>query len=170
MTETMPASGDDTHPSRRRATLPRWVMVGIAVGLGLVVAYGAAWLLGPRPDATLTRFRGDAVTTINGLSNAAVDVDVTTLEPYEAFMGLEPWYATDYLGNPCLLIIEPGTRYPLAGACTPPEADLIVDVGVWPAEADQFAEGLPDGTVIRFQLHRDAIDVYVHRPAEQPDR
>jgi hypothetical protein len=46
----------------------------------------------------------------------------------------------------------------------------MVDVGAWPVFHDAFAEGLPDGTVIRFHLRGESVDVSVHRPAEPIER
>ncbi|MFB7890987.1 hypothetical protein ACFC1I_02130 [Microbacterium sp. NPDC056044] len=157
-------------PAQKRGVVPtRWGLIWIAAAVGLATAYGIAWLMGPHPDTTLQREDGVARSPITSLLNhAPVEVDPATLEPYEVFRGLQPWTATDALGNPCLIVVEPATSGVHGGSCTPREADLIVDVGAWPAYHDRFAEGLPDGTVIRFQLRGDAIDVSVHRPAE-PD-
>lgn len=157
--------------SRRRGMPSRWGMVWIAAGIGLAIAYGVGWVLSPHPDATLQRTDGETPWSITSLLDySSVEVEPATLKPYEEFRGLQPWSASDSLGTPCLFIVEPSTDYLQGSACTPQEADLIVDVGAWPVYNDSFAEGLPDGTIIRFQLRGDAVDVTVHRPAETAGR
>ncbi|MFF2485379.1 hypothetical protein ACFVSU_03205 [Microbacterium sp. NPDC058062] len=152
--------------SRRRFAMPsRWGLVWIAAAIGLAIAYGVAWLMGPHPDHTLHT----AVSQVGFPSSySPVEVDAATLEPHEMFRGLQPWSATDSLGNRCLIITEPAgsSSWVHGGSCIPREADVVVDVGVWPDERGTFAEGLPDGTVIRFQLRGDEVDVSVHTPTE----
>ncbi len=171
----MTESGADAalgRGSRRRFAMPsRWGLVWIAGGIGLAVAYGAVWLVGPHPDLTLHQ-AGTAVSQISfPLTYSPVDVDAATLEPYEMFGGLQPWSATDPLGNRCLIITEPSgsSSWVHGGSCIPPGADVVVDVGVWPDERGAFAEGLPDGTVIRFQLRGDEVDVFVRSPRQSAE-
>jgi hypothetical protein len=165
MVETGEAADRGAVSPRRRAVGSRWGLIWAAAGIGLAIAYGVAWLMGPHPDTTLQRTRGESRSQITTLLDySPVEVDPATLEPYETFRGLQPWSATDALGNPCLIIIEPSTSYLHGAACTPREAELVVDVGAWPVNHDSFAEGLRDGTIIRFELRGDAVDVTVHRP------
>jgi len=169
MTDTTSEAEQGAGSRRRRGMPSRWGLVWIAAGIGLAIAYGVAGLLGPHPDTTLHRSQDPAessqITTILE-DYSPVEVDPATLAPYETFLGLQPWYATDFLGNPCLIISEPSTSSVHGGACTPREADLMVDIGAWPVFHDAFAEGLPEGTVIRFRLRGESVDVTVHRPSD----
>lgn len=163
------ADRDPAVSGWRRVLQSRWGLLSIAAAIGLAIAYGAGWLLGPHPDATLRPTDASPLASMDDyLGDALVEIDRTTFEPYEMFRGLQPWSATDKLGNPCLIIVEPATGSAPGRACTPAGADLLVDVGAWPAEDGSFAEGLPDGTVLRFQLRGHDVDVTVHRPSD-PD-
>ena len=164
MTETA-ADAELRTTSRRRFMMPsRWGLVCIAGAIGLATAYGVVWLMGPHPDLTLARSDAPESQVDFLLNYSPVEVDAATLESYEMFRGLQPWSATDSLGNRCLIIAEPSDQWVHGGSCTPRQADLVVDVGVWPDERESFADGLLDGTVIRFQLRGNAVDVSVHSP------
>ena len=139
----------------------------LAVGAGVtavVILWGAMWLFGAHPDATLRLTANEADSEIADLlmnANALEFIEASTLRSYEEYRGVEPWSGVDDVGNPCLLLVDRSAARVLGMACTPQEGDLIVDIGVWPSEDPDFSEGLPDGSIIRFQHDGDTVDAYL---------
>ena len=171
--ESPTSPGDDAGASRRhRLTASRSGRFWLAAGAGLAVVavvYGATRLLGPHPEATLWPTAGRADEEILTLIFEDVGgIDLSTLENFDSFRGLEPWSAMDFDGNPCLMIIDRSTGTVVGAECTPQEADLLVDIGTWPVMDYRFAEDLPDGSVIRFHQRGNAVDAFVHpAPAQE---
>ncbi|WP_243074144.1 hypothetical protein [Microbacterium sp. SS28] len=161
---TPPASDEtESTPPRRRWAWTRSPVLWVAAGVGLVAAYGVASLWGPHPDASLQATAGESdpgLVALAGYLNQ--EVDPATLTPYETFRGVEPWSGVDYYGNPCLLVIERSSQYLVGGACAPAGADVLVDVGAWRGSEVHFDDDLPIGTVIRFHLRADSVDVFVY--------
>ncbi|GAA1991505.1 hypothetical protein [Microbacterium pumilum] len=165
------ARGSSQSSSRRRLGSRRSARIGLAVGAVLAViaiAWGVTRLFGPHPDATLW-----ATTTANEFheqfvpliyDNRLFRVDRSTLVSYETYRGVEPWSVIDEFGNPCLLLEYRSAEIMLELACTPREADLIVDLAAWPVQDPDFAEGLPDGSVLRFQYHDNSVDAFLITP------
>ena len=151
----------------RRVVSERSREIWLGAGAGVVVVaigWGVAWLGEPRPTATLSSTAGRADEEVLALVAEPAgwfDIDTTRLRAYETYRGVEPWSARDEFGNPCLLLIDRAADEVLEAACTPQEVRLIADIGAWPADVSDyaFAEGLPDGTVIRFQHRGDTVDV-----------
>ncbi|HEX5856600.1 MAG TPA: hypothetical protein VFY91_00685 [Microbacterium sp.] len=168
--QTAPA--DASGEGRPAPQGPARLWVAAAVGAALVAAvYGGVWLLGPRPDASLgptaREVEAELTTSLALNRRWAEDLDFSTLESYETYRGIEPWSAVDYYGDPCLVLVDRVTSALLEVACAPAGADLVADVEAWPALDPDFAEGLPDGSVIRFQLRDAAVDAFVHRAPTQ---
>ncbi|WP_022890696.1 hypothetical protein [Agromyces italicus] len=157
------ASGWRRMTSRR--SRPIWL--GVGAGLAVVaISWGMAWVGEPHPTATLasTANRGDEeVLALTAEPVEWYDIDTTTLRSYEAYRGVEPWSARDAFGNPCLILIDRSADEPLEAACTPADAQLIVDIAVWRAPVSDFAyaEGLADGSVVRFRHRGDSVDVSI---------
>jgi len=144
------------------------IWLGAAAGIAIVaIAYGVTWAFGPHPDATLWPTTVEPDTQVLSLMLDA-DIDLSTLEAYEPFHGVEPWFAVDDYGSPCLMIVERSTNALLEAHCTPREAELFADIGAWPAVDADFAEGMPDGSIIRFHYRGNAVDAFVH-PARETD-
>jgi len=169
-TQPEPSStiGRSPESSRwQRMTSTRSGRARLAVGAGVtavVILWGAMWLFGPHPDATLrptaTEADGEAAALMRN-ANALEFIDESTLESFEEYRGVEPWSGVDDVGNPCLLLVDRSAARVLGMACTPQEGDLIVDIGVWPSEDPDFSEGLPDGSIIRFHHDGDTVDAYL---------
>jgi hypothetical protein len=95
-------------------------------------------------------------------NSGPIDIDLSTLESFETFHGVEPWSAVDDYDNPCLILIERSTQRLVEAQCTPPEADLMADFGTWPAYEFDIGDTLPDGSIVRFHHRGDTVEVFVH--------
>jgi len=146
--------------------------VWLIIGAALVVLsgwYAMTWFMPPPPEATLQPMgvEADNATLVAVARAPLAGVDESTLSGYESYRGLGPWVAEGAHGTRCLLVIE---RWNLWGvSCAPPEAELVVDIGVFPPDyAGTYSEGLEDGTVIRFKVHGDTVETYLY-PAPGTD-
>ena len=167
----------------RRATVSRSRRISfIAASIAVVVlsGYAVTELLGPHPDATLHPTAAAAKDRVIQLMEVmGVDGDLSTLRGFERYRDVEPWSVVDAEGRRCLMALDRGRNtgkpspegWPsgiLNAQCVPPGAELFVDLGVWPAFNDAYAEGLSDGTIIRFRLREDAVHVFLY-PAPEAD-
>lgn len=134
----------------------------------LVVAGGAVAtaLLGPapRPDATLLptgAAAGDRVRTLVAMEGPMFAIDTTTLRAHGSFRGLTIWSGVNAYDSPCLVAMHEASGSMSEARCAPSPADLVMDVS---SSGDGFEgfEGLPGVGIIRFILHGDAVDAYVH--------
>ncbi|MDQ7877529.1 hypothetical protein Q9R08_06025 [Microbacterium sp. QXD-8] len=140
-------------------------LAGIAVAAAAAAAV-AAWMLwtGPRPDATLRPTGVAPSEQVLRLTDHARRqmVSKTTLRGFEPILGLEVWEAQSGLGNSCLLVFEPATDDLLAVGCVPPPANPGVEIYDVPvAWTQEWTERFPTGTVVRFVLTEDAVDVWI---------
>ena len=161
-----PGSAARLSLARRLTSSPsRLLAVATAAGLAAgAVIYAVATLVGPRPDATLapTAAAPDELLIALVRNSGPIDIDLSTLQSYETFGGIEPWYAVDDYGNPCLILIERSRERLVDAECTPAEADLVGDYGEWPAYEYDFGDGLPDGSIVRFQHRGNSVEAFVH--------
>ncbi|MGI9824251.1 hypothetical protein [Agromyces sp. Marseille-Q5079] len=144
---------------------PIWLGAGAGVAV-VAIVWGVSWLREPRPTAALasTADRADEeVLALVAEYIPLLDIDTTTLASYETYRGVEPWSARDEFDNPCLVLIDRSADAVLEAACTPEEGQLIADIAAWPASgpAFAFAEGLPDGSIIRFRHRGDTVDAFL---------
>jgi hypothetical protein len=161
-----PESAASPSLARRLTSSPsRLVAVAAVVGVAVIgVIYGVATLLEPRPDAMLSPTGGTVDDLLIGLvrNSGPIDIDLSTLESFETFHGVEPWSAVDDYDNPCLILIERSTQRLVEAQCTPPEADLMADFGTWPAYEFDIGDPLPDGSIVRFHHRGDTVEAFVH--------
>ncbi len=155
----------------RRATATRsgrfW-LAGGSVLVALAVVYAVSWVIGPHPEATLRVASDKADAQVLSLAAFArlAEIDESTLRGYEPHRGLEPWVAENRQGSRCMLIVERASDNLQDVNCAPPGEPVIAYVGAWPFWGDPFAEGLPDGSVFRFTLRGDVVDVDFYPAAD----
>ena len=165
---TEPSAGEPSRSVWRRAASTRsgrlWLVAG-TLALGLAFSWAVVWLLTPRPDAALApsgvMADGQILNIINRVRFAPIaQIDTSTLRGYEAYRGIELWFAENAEGFECFLAIERASESLIAGNCAPPEAGLRLEIGGYP-EADEihYEDGLPAGSVIRFTLSGHWVDV-----------
>ena len=66
------------------------------------------------------------------------------------------------------MLVDRPTRSVDGANCVPPWIDLFADVGAWPLLGNDYVEGLPDGSIIRFHYSGDTVDVFLY-PASKAD-
>ena len=156
-------------PSRRI-----WFLAASSV-MVVIVVYAVTWLDRPTPDATLHPLDGDNDGQLIRLMEQLGHVNFSTLQEYEPYRGVEPW-TVNRDGQLCLVAVARARTQVFNSQCVPPGTELFVNLtiapgvefGPWRSFDDAYAEGLPDGSVIRFHLRDDAVDVFVY-PAPEAD-
>ncbi|GAA2972633.1 hypothetical protein JOD63_000135 [Microbacterium terrae] len=147
------------HRLTAAPSLPLW----IAAIAGVAITGAVAWVAGPHYDAVLQPTDREIDDPLRSQVGDDADLDIAGLRSYAAFRGVEPWSTIDRDGSPCLLIIDRSTDLILDVACAPAGAGAFVEAAAWPTLDRAFADGLPDGTVIRFLLGDETVDVSVIR-------
>ena len=162
--------GDTARSLWRRATATRagriWMVAGALAALSALL-YAVVWDVMPHPDATLRPTSDEPGPDINAQLDwvRELEIDPAKLRGFDAYRGIEIW-ATEDLHQPCLIAIEPSIGQVVGAECTAVEAELLTDVLT--RVDGQYGEDLPAGSVIRFHLHGDTVDVYLF-PAEARD-
>ena len=141
----------------------------------VIVMYAVTWLDGPTPDATLRPADGDDDGQLIRLMEQLGHVNFSTLQEFEPYRGVEPW-TVNRDGRLCLVAVSRARTEVFNSQCVPPGTELFVNLtiapgvefGPWRSFDDAYAEGLPDGSVIRFHLRDDAVDVFLY-PASKAD-
>jgi hypothetical protein len=174
---TEPASEGSPAPSSAEPQSPflrlvstwagRISLLAGALVVILVTASTVSWFFAPHPDARLDRdpIPADGV-VFSMLDFLGAEVDVSSLQRYEAQWGVEPWYFEDVYGFQCLmLVIRPSV---VEGAnCVPPNVSLFADLTPWPQIRGEDVEPLPDGSILRFHYRGDRVEMFVY-PAQAP--
>ncbi|GGF01523.1 hypothetical protein GCM10011313_25850 [Mycetocola zhadangensis] len=126
-----------------------------------------AWLVAPHPDATLRLITDSPDTVVLSLLGfLGADVDRSSVRGYEQYRGFEPWFSVEKQGQHCLMVVERSTRMVDGANCVPPGVDLFADIGAWPVLGNDYLEGLPDGSIIRFHYRGNSVDVFVYPASE----
>ena len=95
---------------------------------------------------------------------------------YEDFRGLSVWSGESRYGTACLLVAHPrqGLREGIGDeGCSPEGLDTIAELEVGGNDRDGYSTGgifadLPTGSLIRFVLRDEHVDVYVYVSAADP--
>ena len=149
----------------RRASL----LIGSIAVIVIASVYAVTWLNEPHVDATLHPSGLQAGRIPSLMRAIGFDADVSLLRGYERYRGIEPWSFINPEGYQCLMAVDRYRTGVFNTQCVPPGTDLFVDLGAWPEFSDDYAEGLPDGSLIRFHLREAEVDVFLY-PASEPDR
>ena len=145
------------RPLWRRIPVWAFVLVGVLV---VVVAVAIPALLPGQPDTTLRAAPADDDSGGQVPERFGwLDFEPDSLRRHENFHDLAVWSASTAEGSRCL-IISLNDNW-ADGQCTPPPMDPILDLYIYPgaSELEQFR--LPVGSVVRFTLRGDAVDVFV---------
>lgn len=154
-----------------RAVSPgAWVVAAGAVLVVAAVAWGVAQLTAPASDRALAELETDEVPpAILGDNYFSTLYGVTTegMRMHESFRTVTPWSWTGADGTRCLLLTVEGFERIIDGACTPPGLDPITHITVWPGLSGELVGDLPQGSVIRFELHDRRVHVWVRAANER---
>ncbi|GAA1991511.1 hypothetical protein [Microbacterium pumilum] len=167
-------AGADAHGDGQRATAKQGISIALLVfaviALGVII--GTVILVsGPRPDATMQPTGddpdGDLLSLMEsegsefdftprpGFGGGEMEIDLSTLEGFGTFQGIELWSAVNAFGSPCLIAVHRPTTDVVARACVPAAADLFVDTA---------GHGLAEGERLRFLLRNDTVEAFVLTP------
>lgn len=180
----------ESPPPRRRRAL--WsaglVLAGAVAGAGASVgAFAGSGMFTAGDVEQRVPNYGPAPEYVLALESAGVDVDqpkdphgtldmlglsADELRQYEDFRGLSVWGGESRDGMACLLVAHPGQGL-LEGIgdarCSPEGLDTIAEVPLCSGcYAPGVFTGLPTGSLIRFVLKGDHVDVYVYVRAPDP--
>jgi hypothetical protein len=154
-----------TRARRRRSS---FVAAGALV-VFFALAYIMASLDGPDPDATLHPVADEADGAVLAmLGFLGADADHSTIRGYEPYRGVEPWFVAERQGLQCFMLIKRSGPSVDGANCVPPGVDLFADTGAWPLLGDDFIEGLPNGSIVRFHYRGHSVDVFLY-PASEAD-
>lgn len=151
-----PAVADPAARPRVWARVPvfAWVMLALAIGIGIGVAVPV--LSAPRPLVTLERAP---------IGDAPVDFELYGIRAespvrYESFHDLQVWSGVSEQGSTCIVVTNDAGEW-IAAGCAPeplsPTADVIFFSGMRPIDGLD----LPDGSVLRFTLREQVMDVWI---------
>lgn len=174
----------ETPPSRRRRAL--WsaglVLAGAVAGAGASVgAFAGSGMFAADDAQQRVPNYGAAPDYVLALESVGADADqpkdphdtldllglrADALRQYEDFRGLSIWSGESRDGMDCLLVAH-HTQGLLEGIgdaqCSPEGIDTIADVPLCSGcEAPGVFTGLPTGSLIRFVLKGDHVDVYIY--------
>lgn len=133
----------------------------------LALGYAVVWLVAPHPDATLRQTADEADgAVLSVLDFLEADVDPSSIRGFQPYRGLEPWFAVDSQGFQCFMLIERRGPTVDGANCVPPGVDLFAEIGTLPQLGDDFPDGLPEGSLIRFHYRGDSVDVFIYPASE----
>lgn len=141
--------------------LPTWAFVAVAAAVGLAVGLVLPALMPPRPVATLRPAPLDSAE----LDFQMYGIQAVSPVRYEPFHDLEVWSAETRQGSMCIVVTTNTAEWMTAG-CAPeplkPSADITYYPGMRPIDGLE----LPDGSVVRFILRDDVMEVWIAETTE----
>lgn len=147
-----------TSKQARRASFVAGALVAL-----VALVYTVAGLVGPRADATLHPIADEPDRVVLSLLRfVGADVDRSTVRGYQTYRGFQPWFSRENGGSQCFMLVDRSTSTVDGANCVPPGVDLFADVGEWPLLGEDYTEGLPDGSIIRFHYRGDSVDVFLY--------
>ncbi|MFG6476429.1 hypothetical protein ACFXP7_08565 [Microbacterium sp. P06] len=162
------ADGDDDdatdgEPLTVRLPRRRWIAMAVAAAVVVAGIWGVSQWVGPQPDVTLGPVVSVDGETRLGVIEAqalrAFGVDTDGIREYDSYYSLRTWVSTASNGHRCLAIYA-GSHGPAGVSCTPRGLDPTVDVVIYDGTPDDIARGLPTGSVIRYVLSGDRVQVW----------
>ncbi|MET0781985.1 MAG: hypothetical protein ABWZ16_10730 [Microbacterium sp.] len=146
--------------ARRRRMVPAWALVAGAAVAGILVGLVAPQVSAPKVVAQL---RPTAESDVEFPFELTV-IDPTMLVRYDDFDAANVWALDSEDGRECLFVSV--SLEWLDATCTPGDLDATVDINV--GEGTEFAGflDLPSGSLVRFVLREDVVEVFVAEGAE----
>jgi hypothetical protein len=156
------ARADAPEPARRSRRLPTWTYIAAAALLGLVVGIAVPALSPPHPDAVLSQ--------TSRAGGPALDYDMYRLRAdsavrYETFHELEVWSAQNDQGATCIVVTTAALEW-MTATCAPEPLDPVADLTFYPGMTQIDGLELAEGSVLRFLLRGDVIEVWIGETAE----
>lgn len=148
------SASDVRRRGLRRVPVLVWVLLALALGAtgGFLLPFVGA----PQPVTTLERAP---------LGDAPVDFElygVSAESPvrYEPYHDLQIWSGITEQGSTCIVITNDAGEW-IAAGCAPEPLHPVADVIFFPGMRQIEGLDLPDGSVLRFTLRDDVMEVWV---------
>jgi hypothetical protein len=157
--------------TRLRALPPlAWIVIAATVVIVAAGVWTVSQVTASGADFTLAPIDSEAAppplvadnyfTTLYGASRDG-------MRAHESYRTITPWSWSSADGTRCLLLTVEGFDRPVGGSCTPAGIDPSHDVTIWPGLSQELIGDLPQGSVIRFELHDGRVHVWVRAANER---
>ena len=158
----------DADPTRLRHEMRRpwwrrvpWAYIVAALAVGLVVGLALTTLLPPHPATTLQQAPIEGAVLDFQMYGIQADSPVR----YQPFHDLEVWSARTEQGSTCIVVTSAAGEWMAAG-CAPEPLGPVADIQFYSGMRPVDGLELPNGSVVRFILRDDAIEVSVAETLE----
>lgn len=161
-----PLGGADATPvpaprPRWWRRVPPWVPIAAALFVGLAVGLGVPPLLPPHPTTTLPRVAVEGAP----LDFQMYGIPATSPVRYAPFHNLEVWSAQTERGSVCIVVTTDSGEWIGAG-CAPEPLDATADVTFFAGMRPIDGLDLSEGSVLRFVLRDDVMEVWIAETVE----
>lgn len=163
--EEQPSESATVAPVAARARwwrrLPRWAPVVLAGVIGLIVGLLGPTLMPPFPETTLHKVGPiGADAPVDEEMGMMFGADEGSAQLYESFRGLDVWTVTSEESGRCLAVTDDGAW--LGAGCAGEPLTVYADVRVYAGQEPEVLAGdLAEGSLIRFELRGDSVDVWI---------
>ena len=152
-----PGPAASLRPPHRGRRVPRWVYTAAAGFAGLLVGIAVPALSPPHPDAVLSR-SAEA-------GGPALDYEMYRLQAdsavrYDTFHDLEVWSAMTQEGSRCVVVTTANGEW-MTAACAPEPLSPTADINFFSGMRQIDGLELADGSVVRFILRADVMEVWI---------
>ncbi|WP_344063581.1 hypothetical protein [Microbacterium pumilum] len=161
-----PLPSQKSRPWWRR--VPLWVSLAIIGLLGVLVGIMVPAAVAPGADTTLHPSENPVLALDDEWLSSMLDWLQVNEPPteFEPFDNLQVITAISETGSTCLVVFW--VNQWSDASCTPDGLTPTVDFVAYPGSPQPLDDIVPVGTVIRFELHGDEVDVTLREPeAEQ---
>ena len=161
-----PVDSADMAPgpqARRRwwRRVPLWAYIAGALAIGLAVGLAVPPLLPPHPATTLQQVPVEGAP----LDFQMYGIPASSPVRYESFHNLEVWSAQTEKGSMCIVVTTDTGEWIGAG-CAPQPLDAMADVTFFAGMRPINGLELPEGSVLRFILRGDVMEVWIAETLE----
>ena len=164
--ETADAGPSTTTPAPRRAAwrrVPAIAYIAGAAVLGLGAGLAVPALSPPHPVATL---RASPPADGAQLDFGMYGIPAESAMRYESFRNLEVWSAETQQGSVCVVVTTREGEWMAAG-CAPAPLNPTADITYYPGMRGIDGLELADGSVVRFVLRDDVMEVWLAETDEE---
>jgi len=158
----------DAEPTRIRDETRRpwwrrvpWAYIVAALAVGVTVGLALTTLLPPHPVTTLQQAPIEGAVLDFQMYGIQADSPVR----YQPFHDLEVWSARTEQGSTCIVVTSAAGEWMAAG-CAPEPLDPVADIQYYSGMRPVDGLELPNGSVVRFILRGDVIEVSVAETLE----
>jgi hypothetical protein len=158
--EDVPAAPlGQARPGRPRVQLSALMAVVSVIGLGIGLAVPE--LISAHPHTVLTAAPAEVSVPNFQLYGTVAGLPTR----YQPFHDLEVWSARTVEGAVCVLVISADRSWRSVG-CAPRPLDPVADISPYPVIRAIEGVDLPIGSVVRFILRENAVQVWIDENAE----